>query len=146
MRITLVLANPDTGERYDAILDGTTPAHLFQLYVPRMSAVFPKQWPIQKGWIRATLRAWPLLVSDQLVSEGCITGHRAPKMPTPTRRPYRVKPLSARDFRARAVRRRAMIFRACRRSARWQVELPPPAIDDPAISAIIPDAIIVRPI
>ncbi|MCO5179106.1 MAG: alpha/beta hydrolase [Candidatus Promineofilum sp.] len=133
--VTLALANPDTGERYDAYMDGTTlRSILFQLlYVPRMSAVFPKMVAdLEKGDTRYIESMWPLLVFDQLVSEGMyysvICAEDADidvaAIPLESLRPEIGE--TARDDIQSYVD-------AC---ARWQVELLPPAIDDPVISDI----------
>ena len=133
--VTLALANPDTGERYDAYMDGTTlRSILFQLlYVPRMSAVFSKMVAdLEKGDTRYIASMWPLLVFDQLVSEGMyysvICAEDADidvaAIPLESLRPEIGE--TARDDIQSYVD-------AC---ARWQVELLPPAIDDPVISDI----------
>ena len=133
--VTLALANPDTGERYDAYMDGTTlRSILFQLlYVPRMSAVFSKMVAdLEKGDTRYIESMWPLLVFDQLVSEGMyysvICAEDADidvaAIPLESLRPEIGE--TARDDIQSYVD-------AC---ARWQVELLPPAIDDPVISDI----------
>lgn len=133
--VTLVLTDPETGERYDAYMDGITlRSILFQLlYVPRMSAVFPKLVAdLEKGDTRYIESMWPLIVFDQLVSEGMyysvICAEDADidvaAIPLESLRPEIGQ--TARDDIQSYVD-------AC---ARWQVELLPPAIDNPVVSDI----------
>lgn len=133
--VTLVLADPKTGERYDAYMDGTTlRSILFQLlYVPRMSAVFPKLVAdLEKGDTRYIENMWPLLVFDQLISEGMyysvICAEDADidvaAIPLESLRPEIGE--TARDDIQSYVD-------AC---ARWQVELLPPSVDAPVVSDI----------
>lgn len=71
--VTLSLVDPETGERHEAFLDGRgLRSILYQLlYVPRMSAVFPKLvHDLEQGDLRYLEAMYPLLVFDQLVSEG----------------------------------------------------------------------------
>ncbi len=71
--VTLTLTDPETGQNYDAYLDGRgLRSVLYQLlYVPRMNAVLPKIVnDLEQGDTRYLQAMWPLLAFDQLVSEG----------------------------------------------------------------------------
>lgn len=70
---TVMLTEPKTGVRHEAYVDGDSlRSILFQLlYLPHMSAVFPKIISdLEKGDTHYLESMWPLLVFDQLISEG----------------------------------------------------------------------------
>ena len=71
--ITLTITDPETGEDYEAYVDGQGLRDiLYQLlYVPRMNAVLPKViHDMERGDYRYVQNMWPLLAFNQLVSEG----------------------------------------------------------------------------
>lgn len=71
--ISVVLTEPKTGVRHEAFVDGDgLRSILFQLlYLPHMYAVFPKIVnDLEKGDTQYLENMWPLLVFDQLISEG----------------------------------------------------------------------------
>lgn len=71
--VTLTIKDPDTGERYPALLDGRGLRGLmYQLfYVPRMAAVFPKiVADMEEGDFRYLEAMWPVFAFDDSISEG----------------------------------------------------------------------------
>jgi pimeloyl-ACP methyl ester carboxylesterase len=71
--VTLTLRDPDTGARYEALVDGRSLRSIVYqlLYVPRMPAVFPKMiTDLEAGDYRYLEAMWPLFAFDQTVSEG----------------------------------------------------------------------------
>lgn len=133
--VTLSLVDPETGEAHDAYLDGAAlRSVLFQLlYVPRMSAILPKiVADLEQGDTRYLESMWPLLVFDQPVAEGMyysvICAEDADidvgAIPVETLRP---------EIAATARDDIQTYVDTC---ARWQVDLLPPAVDDPVVSDI----------
>ena len=133
--VTLSLADPETGQRYDAFLNGAgLRSILFQLlYVPRMNAVLPKVVAdLEQGDTRYIESMWPLLVFDQLVAEGMyysvICAEDADidvaQIPVETLRPE-IAETAREDIQT--------YVDTC---ARWQVEQLPASVDDPVVSDI----------
>lgn len=133
--VTMSLTDPETGESYDAYVDGAAlRSVLFQLlYVPRMSAIFPKiVADLEKGDTRYIESMWPLLVFDQLVAEGMyysvICAEDADidvgDIPIETLRP---------EIAAGARDEVQTYVDTC---ARWQVEKLPATVDDPVASDV----------
>ncbi|MEZ4516940.1 MAG: alpha/beta fold hydrolase [Chloroflexota bacterium] len=70
---TITITDSETGESYDALVDGTTLRSIMYqlLYVARMYAVFPKiVSDMESGDFSYVEAMWPLFVFDQSVSEG----------------------------------------------------------------------------
>ncbi len=133
--VTLYLSDPESGQEYETYMDGAAlRAILFQmLYVPRMSAVFPKVVAdLEQGDTRYIEHMWPLFVFDQLISEGMyysvICAEDADidtsKIPVDSLRP---------EIAETAVDDIQTYIDTC---ARWQVDLLPPSVDDPVVSDI----------
>lgn len=133
--VTLTLTDPETGDSYDAYLDGEgLRSVLFQLlYVPRMNAVLPKiVSDLERGDTRYIQGMWPLLAFDQLVAEGMYysvicaedSDIDVATIPLDTLRPE-IASTAREDIQS--------YVDAC---ARWQVEQLPASVDDPIVSDI----------
>lgn len=71
--ITLTITDPETGDDYEALLDGTGLRGLafLLLYTPGMSAALPKMVAdMEQGDTRYLQLMWPLLAFDQSIAEG----------------------------------------------------------------------------
>lgn len=133
--VTLKLTEPETGKRYDTYLDGTgLRSVLFQLlYAPRMNAVLPKiVADLEKGDTRYIESMWPLLVFDQLVSEGMYysvicaedSDIDVAEIPIESLRPE-IGETAREDIQTYVDN-----------CARWQVDQLPSSVDDPVLSEI----------
>ncbi len=133
--VTLRLTDPESGDTHDAYLDGVGVRSLaFQLmYVPQMHAVLPKiVADLERGDLRYIENMWPLLLFDQMLSEGMyysvICAEDADidldALDLDGLRPEIAE--TARDDVG-------SIIDAC---DMWQVEQLPPTVDDPVVSDI----------
>lgn len=133
--VTLTLTDPETGQDYDAYLDGRgLRGVLYQLlYVPRMNAVLPKLvHDLERGDTRYLQAMWPLLAFDQLVAEGmyysviCAEDADIDPGAVPTAELYP-------EIAADASEDLQSYIDACNR---WGVDVLPATVDDPVISDI----------
>lgn len=133
--VTLTLTDPDTGQRYDALVNGRALRGVVQqlLYVPRMAAVLPSLiTDLEAGDYRYVQAMWPLLVFEQLIAEGMyysvICAEDADidmaAVPLEGLRP---------EIAATANDEVQSIVDAC---ALWRVEALPATIDEPVTSDI----------
>lgn len=71
--VAITLEDPDTGDRYETVLDGASlRSFIFQiLYSPGVVGAFPKMVSdLEKGDTRYIQLMWPLLLFDQNLAEG----------------------------------------------------------------------------
>lgn len=133
--ITIEVVDPETGETYDAYVDGTIlRSILFQLlYVPRMNAVLPKVIAdLEEGDTRYIESMWPLILFEQQVAYGmyysviCAEDADIDVAAIPT---DELPP----EIAATAREKAQSYLETC---ALWPVELLPPPVDAPVASDI----------
>ena len=133
--VTLTLTDPETGQKYDAYLDGRGLRSVLQqlLYVNRMAAVLPKIIAdLEKGDYRYLQAMWPLLVFDQLVAEGMyysVVCAEDADIDTGAVSLDSLRP----DIAAAAREELQSFVDTC---ARWRVDALPASVDDPVVSDI----------
>ncbi len=133
--VSLTLADPETGERYEALVDGRRLRDLiFQLlYIARMNVILPRLiHDLEQGDTRYLETMWPLFVFNQLIAEGMYYSVVCAEENDID--PAAVSLADLPPEIAATVREKLQNYVAA--CARWAVEPLPASVDDPVVSDI----------